>query len=133
MTQLFGQLGFVSAILAGFAFTFMAGLLTSPSSSRAYSWVFVSALVAALSLMIAAVGSVFAGLGVEGNFLDSTRIRNLLAVVSQAFLIGVLSLVLSAGCSGWLRSRRLGIISSVLAGISTLVFATIVLPFLKLQ
>jgi hypothetical protein len=83
--------------------------------------------------MIAAVGSVFAGLGVEGNFLDSTRIRNLLAVVSQAFLIGVLSLVLSAGCSGWLRSRRLGIISSVLAGISTLVFATIVLPFLKLQ
>lgn len=133
MTQLFGQLGFVSAILAGFAFTFMAGLLTSSSDSRAYSWVFVSALVAALSLMIAAVGSVFGGLGVEGNFLGDTRIQNLLAMVSQAFLIGVLSLVLSAGCSGWLRSRRLGMISSVLAAISTFVFATIALPFLKLQ
>ncbi len=132
MTQLFGQLGFVSAILAGFAFTFIAGLLSSSSSSRAYPWVFVSALTAALSLMIAAVGSVFAGLGVEGDFLDAAQTRELLALVSQSFLVGVLSLVLSSGCSGWLRSRRLGLVSSTLALLAAAVLAFVVVPFLRL-
>lgn len=133
MTQLFGQLGFVSAILAGFAFTFIAGLLSSSSASRAYSWVFVSALVAALSLMIAAVGSVFAGLGVEGEYLDEAQSETLLSIVSQAFLVGVLALVFSSGCSGWIRSRRLGFASTALAVLGTLVLASVVLPFLSVE
>lgn len=133
MAQLFGQLGFVSAILAGFAFTFIAGLLSASSSSRAYSWVFVSALCAAFSLMVAVVGSVFAGLGVEGDFLDEAQSQELLAIVSQSFLIGVMSLVLATGISGWIRTKRLGQISSALAVLTTLVLASIVIPFLRLQ
>lgn len=133
MSQLFSQLSFVSAILAGFAFTFIAGLLTSSSLSRSYNWVFVSALLAGLSLMVAAVGSVFGGLDVEAEFLSALQIQQLLALVPQAFLVGVFPLVFSAGCSGWLRSRQLGLFSSAIACLAAFVLASVVLPFFRLQ
>lgn len=133
MTQLFGQPSFVSAVLAGFAFTFVAGLLSSPSTSRAFPWVFAGSLTAALSLMVAAVGSVLAGLAVEGKSLTPAQSQELLALISQAFLVGIFSLVFASGCSGWLRSRRLGLISIALAVVGAHVLGSIVLPFIRLS
>lgn len=133
MAQLFGQLSFVSAVLAGFAFTFVSGLLSSSSRSRAYPWVFAGALSAALSLMVASVGSVFGGLGVEGEYLNAAQSQDLLALISQAFLVGIFSLVFASGCSGWLRSKRLGWLSTFLSLLGAYVLGSVILPFVRLS
>lgn len=129
MSDLFNQLGFVSAVLAGFAFTFVAGLLPLSSKSRAYPWVFGAALAAALSLMITAVGSVFASLAVRSEVVvDMARLHQL---ISQTFLVGVLGLLVAAGLSGWLRSRRLGIVSTVIAVLALWAAYGVIGPFLQ--
>lgn len=74
---LFNQLSLVSSLLAGFAFTFLGSLLASTAQSRAYAWVFVSALLAALALMVAAVSSVFAGIVLEGKSVADPRLMSL--------------------------------------------------------
>jgi hypothetical protein len=133
MPELFAQLGFVCAVLAGFAFTFVGGLLSSSAQSRAYAWTFGAALFAAVALMVAAVGAVFAGLGTAGQFLAPEQARLLHQLVSQAFLLGVLALLVAAGCVGWLRSRRLGLVSLAVASLGLAALAVVVVPFLRLQ
>lgn len=106
----FNHLSLISSLLAGYSFTFLGSLLTSTAQSRAYAWVFVSVLLAALSLMVAAVSSVFAGIAVQGVSVADPRLESLHQLKSQAFLVGTVCLVLAAGASGWLRSQRLGVL-----------------------
>jgi len=131
MTQLFDQLGFISAILAGFAFSFLGGLLSLRSASRLYPWTYGGALTASFALMIASVASVLASLGTAGGYASEQQSREYLALVSQAFLLGVVGLVFTFGCSGWLHSRRLGIVATTLACIAACVLAIVISPFVK--
>lgn len=132
MSQLFEQLGFISAILAGFAFTFVASLLTLRVTSRMYTWAFSGALLASFSLMLGSVAAVLASLGVASNHLDEQRTMTLLAVVSQSFLVGIFALVLAFGCSGWLHSRRVGQIATILSVLTAVTLVAIIVPFLRL-
>lgn len=143
---LFHQLGLVSSLLAGFAFTFFASLLSStpepatptPGSpaepprgkSRAYAWVFVATLLSALSLMVAAVASVFAAIALEGRPAGDPRILPLHQLASQGFLLGTICLVVAAGASGWLRTRRLGLVTASLAALALAAVGYVVVPFL---
>lgn len=131
MNPLFEQLGFVSALLGGFAMTVVSVLLPMKSESRLFLWTLGGALGASLSLMIAAVAAVFAGLGVAGNFLDYQEAKNYLAIVSQAFLLGICLLMLTFGASGWLNSRRAGVLSTVIASIAIVTMTIVVVPFLR--
>lgn len=131
MTELFNQLAFVSAVLAGFAFTFVGGLLTSTSTSRAYGWVFAASLVAAVALMVSAVGAVFTGLVIASDAARADTLATLHPLVSQSFLLGVLALIAAAGGAGWLRSRRLGLVSLAIGLMGLVALAAIVLPFLR--
>ena len=133
MTELFTQLCFVSSVLAGFAFSFVGGLLSSSSPSRIYGWAFSSALFAAVTLTVAAVGAVFAGLAFDGESAQGEQRRTLHQLVSQTFLLGILGLLVAAGCVGWLKSRQLGIVSVIIAVIGFLGMATVVMPFLRMQ
>jgi hypothetical protein len=143
LTQaLFHQLGLVSSLLAGFAFTFFASLLSaSPDSgrpeperatgrSRAYTWVFVGTLLSALSLMVAAVACTFAGIALEGRPAGDPGLLPLHQLASQAFLLGTVSLMIAAGGSGWLRSRRLGWVTVSLAAFALAAVVFVVGPFL---
>lgn len=128
MAELLGQLGFVSAVLGGFAFTFVGALLTVSGDSRIYPWAFGTALFASLALMVAAVGSTLASLAAANAYpAELARVHEL---VSQAFLLGILALLLGAGLSGWLRSRVLGYVSSSIAALALLAAVATLLPFL---
>jgi hypothetical protein len=83
--------------------------------------------------MVATVGAVFAALGISSQLLAPEQAQSLHQLVSQAFLLGVLSLLVSAGCVGWLRGPRLGVVSAVIAAIGLIGLATVVTPFLRLQ
>lgn len=131
MTELFDQLAFVSAVLAGFAFTFVGGLLTSTIPSRAYTWVFASSLLAAVTLMVSAVAAVFTRLALAREAASPAALATLHPLVSQSFLLGVVALIAAAAGTGWLRSRRLGLVSMAIALLGLVALAAAVLPFLR--
>jgi hypothetical protein len=82
--------------------------------------------------MIAAVGSVFAVLGVASELAETQFLGTLHTTVSQSFLLGILALLASAGGAGWLRSRHLGYVSVVIAVLGLVALGFVVTPFLAI-
>jgi len=132
------QIAFVSAFLGGFAATFLGILLQSPNSRRHVGWAAGAAAVASASFILAVVsGSLLALVVHPGAPPDLakptlpagvealTPLRILMAIT---FIVGIYSTLLSLGLSGWIRSRQLGIVTSVAAFVS----AVIVLLLLSL-
>jgi hypothetical protein len=128
MDELFAQLSVVSAILGGFAFTFVGALLGLPATSRVYAWVFGASLLAAIAFMTTALGSVLASLAVKNSY--PVNIASLHGKISLAFLLGILCFLVATGVCGWLKNRKLGYVSLAIAVVSTIGVATVLLPFL---
>jgi hypothetical protein len=125
LAEISGQLAGVSAILAGFAITFLALLLGHSERSRCLSVSIGVTTVAAASLLVAALGwtlvgslvtQVTAQLGAEA--LQDTQFGWIVEghrTLSYMFLIGLLCLFAMLALSGWLRTRVLGIFSTATA------------------
>jgi hypothetical protein len=128
VAELFEQLSVVSAILGGFAFTFVGALLGHPVESRSFPLAFGASLLAALAFMVSALGSVLASFAVKSAY--PIDIEPLHLKISAAFLLGILCFVVATGSCGWLKSRRIGYISSSIAAISAIGVAAVLLPFL---
>lgn len=128
MDELFAQLSVVSAILGGFAFTFVGALLALPVTSRVYGWVFGASLLAAMAFMVTALGSVLASLAVKNSY--PVDIATLHGRISLAFLLGILCFLVATGACGWLKSRKLGYVSLAVAIISALGVTLVLFPFL---
>ena len=118
------QLAFISAVLAGFAVTFFIGLLQLPEERPHVKGAVCTALVAAALLLLATVAGVAGavwiaerpGLGQAAETPDQ-----LLAAfqwAGRAFIGGLLFLLISLGLSGWIHSRVVGILSSVVAALT---------------
>ncbi len=124
------QLAFLGTVLAGFAVTFLVGLLNAPTNRRSVDYTAGAALVAAVCLIVCAVVSV------TGVFyiVDRPALRSatdlplevraaIMGAVRWAgmgFMLGMVALLASLGTSGWIRSRKLGILSSLLAAVTLL-------------
>ena len=119
------QLAFLGTVLAGFAVTFLVGLLNATANRRSIDYTAGAALVAAACLIICSVVSV------TGVFyiVDRPALRSVTDLppevraaimgtvrwAGMGFMLGMTALLVSLGTSGWIRSRKLGILSSVLA------------------
>lgn len=128
MAELFQQLSVVSAILGGFAFTFVGALLGYSSISRSYPWVFGASLSAAMAFMVSSLGSVLAVVAVNNAYPVNVELLRLM--VSLAFLLGILCFIIATSVCGWLQSRRIGYISTAIAMISASGVIVVLLPFL---
>lgn len=128
----FSQIGFISAVLAGFAFTFLGSQLTSPSTSKVFYWLFGFSLLAALTLVLSAVGSVFGALSLKSTTFTGDESLKLQYFVSQYFLFGIHFLFFSAGLTGFLHSKKLGIIGASITGFCLLVLWFLIFPFVKI-
>jgi len=125
MTELYSQLTSVSAVLAGFAITFLALLLGHRESNRYLSASVGVTVVAAASLLVAALGwsligsllsqVVDANTGAPAEGYDLSWLAGAHRILSFAFLCGLVSLFVMLGLSGWLRSRALGIFSTAVS------------------
>jgi hypothetical protein len=125
LAEIYGQLSGVSAILAGFAITFLALLLGHKERSRCLSASIAVTTVASACLLVSALGwtligslltQVLAQLGEEGLqdpglmwVIDGHR------TLSYTFIVGLLCLFSMLGLSGWLKSRLLGVFSTATA------------------
>jgi hypothetical protein len=118
------QLAFMSAVLGGFAVTFFATLLATRSSKRVISWAIASAGVSASSLICAALAASFLAVATHPEAISSAATAAQSAgprvTVALCLFLGIYALLAALALSGWARSRRVGWITSIGAGISAL-------------
>lgn len=125
------QLSFVSAFLGGISATILVTIVVFTSDKRSVSWIVSSSALAACSLLIAVVASwrLTILLSPEIPFqANSTIIKVLWNGMLIGYGIGFLSLLASIGLSGWLRSKRDGIITTTISVIAV-VFFILATPF----
>ncbi len=124
------QIAFLSAFLGGFPATFLGILLQSPSSRRHVGWAAGAAAVASASFILAVISGtalavVFHPDAPSGIAKPSfvPQVRTLIVIT---FAIGIYSTLLSLGLSGWIRSRQLGIVTSLAALVSAIIVSLFV-------
>ena len=129
INELAKQVAFMSSFLGGFALTFLGALILSEQESKLLRTMIISTATSALAFIVAVVAMTqLIMISTEGypfevdqKSLMSSRITGALAL-----FIGIFSLMFTIALSGWMRSRKLGIITTiigVLAIIAVLVFA----------
>ncbi|MGH8093278.1 MAG: hypothetical protein ACREIF_07395 [Chthoniobacterales bacterium] len=124
------QIGFLSAFLGGFAATFLGILLQSPNSRRHVGWAAGAAAVAAASFMVAVIAGTLVVIvlhpGAPPDIAAPEFLPFVRTVILAAFALGIYSNLLSLGLSGWIRSRQLGIVTSLAAFISAVIVSLFV-------
>ena len=131
MNELFRQLAFITAILGGFAITFLSVLLTAPATQRLVNRVAGVTAASAVCFVLSALGSTFSAV-IASNAGDSLprEVEALHEPLSLLFLAGTVLLFVVLGMSGWMRSRPLGIATSVIAALGLIGGAFIIAPFI---
>jgi hypothetical protein len=128
-SELFHQTAFISALIAGFAFTFAGVLTTNDSKRPIVSWTAAFSILAAAGLVVCALGWTLSAprmAALAGDPTVSTAIemplmyRQIHRCLWTVFSAGFFLFLTSLGLSGWIRSRALGVVSTagaVLAGL----------------
>lgn len=136
MASIFQQLGSISAVLGGFAFA-SAGALLAATEQRGGS----AASVAVGAAILAAACFILSSMAWTLSSVRATGIASLAqalpastftmhGAMSLVFELGALALLASLGMSGWVRSRRLGWFTTIVAGMASLVGFVVVAQFI---
>ena len=141
LADLFRQLAFISALIGGFAFAFLGVLLTAPSRSRIVEWTAGMAMATAASLIVCVIGWTLMASDVitsapakssgEEFLKVALKLNRMHSRLSILFILGVLLFLASLGLSGWVRSRALGIASTVIALLAAVGLMFTLTPFLR--
>lgn len=142
MQDVFAQLAAVSAVLGGFVVTFLAVLTSIRPKSGRVGFALALAVAAAGLLILAALGwALFAAMSARiadstGEELAMLQARwalslPLLGRISAFFALGVMLLVALLGTSGWLHSRRVGVITLLMAVFFAANAISIIRPFVN--
>jgi hypothetical protein len=128
LQYLYEQISSIAAVLGGFSVATLMLLLDAAPNRRIASWAAsTSGLAAALLIGVTFLASILAADAMKTSavtFADLTpSIQPLVGVVSLAFLMGFYMLLASLGMSGWIRSKRTGIATSVAAAIGMILIA----------
>ncbi len=128
LQYLYEQISSIAAVLGGFSIATLTLLLDAAPKRRIASWaVATSGLAAALLIGVTFLASILASDALKTNavrFADLTpSIQPLVGVVSLAFLLGFYALLASLGMSGWVRSTRTGIATSLAAALGMILIA----------
>ena len=127
LAHIASQIGFLSAFLGGFAATLLALLLTTSGDRRVGTWAVGFCAAAAIAVIISVIGSTMLVTVLHpeapSRLLDQDAVNRARLVSTLGFMLALYCLLITIGLGGWLRSRRTGLITSVLAAIG-LVIAT---------
>lgn len=114
------QLALVSAVLGGFAFSFLAVHLAAGDRRRVAGLTVGLSSASALLLVVTtfldvSVGAVLVGLPPAPSFADlPVTVLRVTGWSAATFLFGVASLVLAVMAGGWVRSTLVGWIATLL-------------------
>lgn len=128
LAEFLPQVAFVSALLAGFAFSAATNLVRREDATR-LTGLFVAVMaVSAAALLLSAFFSALLVADVKVPPPEEVRkpaIEYVLNFVSTCFFHGSMAFIGGLGLLGWLRSRALGIATSVIAGSGTVLLVVV--------
>ncbi|WP_420454284.1 hypothetical protein [Rubrivirga sp.] len=141
LDEMFSQLGSIAAVLGAFAFA-SAGALLAASEEQAGTAASVAAGAAVLVLPFYRLPASFSApswmlstVWIAGDFSIGSAAPDvpllLHAIMSFVFQLGILALFVSLGASGWVRSRRLGWFTSIVAFVATVAAMRVVFQFVE--
>ncbi len=119
------QISFVSAFLGGLSATILVTIVVFTSPSKSVSWIVSSSAFAACSLLIAVVASWRLIIMLHPAFplpIEPTLVNILWNGMLLGYSVGFISLLVSVGLSGWLRSRKIGLITASIAFVAVVFF-----------
>lgn len=126
VAELLRQLAFLSAVLGGFAATFLGTLLSIGDRHPTVNWAVGALAFAAVGFILTAILSAFgsAAFNVEAppDVLERRR-----AITLILFFAAVYPLLLAIGLSGWSRSRAVGIATTAAAVLGSLLVLAVLL------
>lgn len=109
----------ISAVLGGFAVTFLSVVLAHADPRRRVGVALGLAVGAAACFFVCALG--WSLLGVRPDVPEfAARYAALNRPLSVLFILGIWLLLAVLGLSGWLRSRRLGLATTAIAAAAAL-------------
>jgi hypothetical protein len=133
MAEYYRQFAFVSSVLAGFAFAFYGTLLLAPTPHRTASWAAFLSVTASVAFLLVTLGTTFASTRAANLTAGAslpTEITSQIPLISVLFLIGIFLLLASFGLGGWVRSRQLGIATTISAVMGVVGVLIVMAPFI---
>lgn len=130
-------IAFVNAVLGGFAFAFLGAMITVEKKSKVLSAAFIVTAIAAGLFLVATLGAtMLAGTlqNIEkGNLAEEVMqdFRPIRRWMSMAFIFGVFFLSASIGIIGWVRSRNVGIATTIISVLIALGAWFMIYPFIN--
>lgn len=121
------QISFVSAFLGGVSATILFSVIIFSSDKRTVALLVAASALSACSLLVSVISGWRLTIGLHPDLPftpDPARINILWNALIAGYGLGVNSLIVSIGLSGWIRSRRSGYITSCIAAIAILFFAS---------
>ncbi len=119
VSRVLSQIVLLSGLLVGFSITGIVGLVSMRDQSRTTSAVIGAFLASATLLLYAAmVGTLTLAYPLETLASEQfARMARVYPLLQWPFRLGLLSFLTGIGLAGWTRSKRLGLLSTVLAAI----------------
>ena len=130
LAEVLRQLAFIAAVIGGFTFAYFGVLLSITPERKVADWAAGVAMASAVSLitstLLATTSTVVVIMRQATSFARLPRLVEALSIPAGfTFFGGLFLLFVSLGLCGFIRSRWLGITSSVLAGVGILVLISL--------
>jgi hypothetical protein len=128
------QSAFISALVAGFSFAFLGALLVSSIRNKIVDWVMTFSILSIAGLLICSLAWTLTASRMVVYIGGSTAqvpqtFLSLHKTLSFIFISSFFFFLVTLGLSGWIRSRTIGIISSLISLIATIFFIVIMKHF----
>lgn len=121
------QMSFIGTFLGGVSVTILITLVVFSSPKKSVNWIVGTSALAACSFLVSVIASMRLVIAIHPDLLIDPSPEKMNALwfgMINAYGLGVLSLIISIGLSGWLRSRTSGIVTSVFAAGALVFFFT---------
>jgi hypothetical protein len=130
------QLAQISALVAGFSFAFISVLLTSSSGKRIIDWVLGFSISTIAGFLICALTWTLSAsrmaIYVEQNINALPQLFvGLHRILSFIFILSFFLFFITLGLTGWIRSKKLGLISCIISLFSGVFFFWLMSNFMK--
>ncbi len=124
------QIAFVGAFLGGFSATFLGLVLTENRSDNIGIWLIGALTLASCSFVITVITMTFLSIsqhpGIPVDVVMETVNRHR-TIGFLSFILGIYALLAGIGLSGFIKSKRFGRITAIIAALAVLVVTSVIL------
>ncbi len=119
------QLALVSTFLGGVSATILITIVIVNSSKKCVSFLVATSTLAACALLLSLISAWRLTIALHPDLpvdVAQSDILMLWRVMILAYIVGFASLIACIGVAGWLRSRKMGLLTTTLAGVTLVIF-----------